>query len=76
MAELAQGRPGGLAAVALNWCRAHGAMPIPGLRSPEQVDQTAAALGWELSSAERDHLDAVVLAGDAARMPANPFQSA
>ncbi len=76
MAELAEGRPGGLAAVALNWCRAHGAMPIPGLRSPEQVDQTAAALSWMLSTAERDRLDALVLAGDAARMPANPFQSA
>jgi aryl-alcohol dehydrogenase-like predicted oxidoreductase len=51
-------------------------MPIPGLRSPEQVDQTAAALSWMLSTAERDRLDALVLAGDAARMPANPFQSA
>jgi pyridoxine 4-dehydrogenase len=76
MGEMAQGRPGGLVAVALNWCRAHGAMPIPGLRSPEQMDQTADALSWVLSAAERQRLDALVLATGAARMPANPFQSA
>ena len=76
MAEMAHGRPGGRVAVALNWCRAHGAMPIPGLRSPEQVDQTADALSWELNAAERQQLDALVLADGAARMPANPFQSA
>jgi pyridoxine 4-dehydrogenase len=76
MAELAAGRPGGLAAVALNWCRAHGAMPIPGLRRPAQVDQAAEALSWRLSGEERQQLDALVLAQGAARMPANPFQSA
>jgi pyridoxine 4-dehydrogenase len=75
MAAIGQGRPGGRAAVALNWCRAHGAMPIPGLRSPEQVDQTAAALGWQLNEAERQELDQLALATGAARMPANPFQS-
>ena len=76
MAELAQGRAGGLAAVALNWCRAHGAMPMPGLRSPEQVDRAADALSWQLSSDERQRLDGLALAAGAARMPANPFQSA
>ena len=76
MAELAEGRPGGLAAVALNWCRAHGAMPIPGLRNPDQVERAAEALGWTLSPAERQRLDQLVLAADAPRMPANPFQSA
>ncbi len=65
-----------VAAVALNWCRAHGAMPIPGLRSPEQVDQTADALSWELSASERQALDDLVLADGAPRMPANPFQTA
>ena len=62
-------------AVALNWCRAHGAMPIPGIRSPEQAETAAAALGWTLSPAERQSLDALALAGQA-RMPANPFGSA
>ncbi len=76
MEEIAAGRPGGLAAVALNWCRAHGAMPIPGLRSVEQVDATASALSWELSSDEQRSLDQLALMADAARMPANPFQSA
>ncbi len=51
-------------------------MPIPGLRSPEQVDQTADALSWELNEDERQHLDQLALANTAARMPANPFQSA
>ncbi len=72
MEEIANGRPGGLGAVALNWCRAHGAMPIPGLRSTDQVEQAAAARSWSLSSDERRSLDALA----AARMPANPFQSA
>ena len=76
MAAMAHGRPGGQVAVALNWCRAHGAMPIPGLRSPEQVDQTADALSWELSASERQALDDLVLADGAPRMPANPFQTA
>jgi len=76
MAEMADRRPGGLAAVALNWCRAHGAMPIPGLRKPEQVDRAAEALSWSLSSEERQQLDGLALAAGAPRMPANPFQSA
>ncbi len=76
MAEISAGRPGGLAAVALNWCRAHGAMPIPGLRSCAQVDATAAALSWQLSGDERHSLDQLVGRAGAARMPANPFQSA
>jgi pyridoxine 4-dehydrogenase len=75
MADISNGRPGGLAAVALNWCRAHGTMPIPGLRSSAQVDATAAALSWTLNSNERDALDQLVQAAGAARMPANPFQS-
>ena len=76
MEEISAGRPGGLAAVALNWCRAHGAMPIPGLRSCEQVDATAAALSWQLSGDERHSLDQLVGLAGAPRMPANPFQSA
>ncbi|MFM2159200.1 MAG: hypothetical protein RLZZ124_1674, partial [Cyanobacteriota bacterium] len=76
MAELGRERPGGLAAVALNWCRAHGAMPIPGLRHPDQVERAAEALSWSLTEDERRHLDALVLAPGAARMPANPFESA
>jgi len=73
MASIAAGHGSDLAAVALNWCRAHGAMPIPGLRRPDQVDAVAAACRWQLSLAERQRLDQLVLTGP--RMPMNPFQS-
>ena len=75
MQDIGGNRPGGLAAVALNWCRAHGAMPIPGLRSCAQVDSAAAALSWQLSRDECQALDQLTLATGAARRPANPFQS-
>jgi pyridoxine 4-dehydrogenase len=75
METIGAGRPGGLAAVALNWCRAHGAMPIPGLRRCAQVEAAAAARSWSLSPGERAALDALALAAGP-RMPANPFQSA
>ena len=75
MQDIGGSRPGGLAAVALNWCRAHGALPIPGLRSCSQVDAAVEALSWQLSSDERNALDQWALAGGAPRMPANPFQS-
>ena len=61
--------------VALNWCRAHGTTPIPGLRSPEQARQAAAALSWELTAEERDRLDKL-RSCCSARMPENPFESA
>jgi pyridoxine 4-dehydrogenase len=75
MAEIGSAHGAPLAAVALNWCRAHGTMPIPGLRRPEQVAVVAQALGWQLQESEREALDRQ--AGHiAAAMPANPFQSA
>ena len=74
MARTAANRDASLAAVALNWCRAHGALPIPGLRRPEQVAQAAAALAWNLSEQERRRLDDLAL-GLEVGMPANPFLS-
>jgi pyridoxine 4-dehydrogenase len=74
MTRIAASRDASLAAVALNWCRAHGALPIPGLRRPEQVEQAAAALAWNLSEEERRRLDDLALGLDVG-MPANPFQS-
>jgi len=62
------------AAVALNWCRSHGAMPIVGLRTVAQAEAAAAAVQWSLSDAERDALDAVAAALPVS-MPANPFSS-
>lgn len=63
-----------LAAVALNWCRSHGAVPIVGLRRVDQVEAAAAARGWCLEPAERQELDRLARALPV-RMPANPFQS-
>ena len=67
----------GAGAVALNWCRAHGAMPIVGLRTPAQAEKAAGALAWRLSQEERQQLDQLAFAAAAAgtRMPANPFES-
>ena len=74
MGEIGDGHGASLTAVALNWCRAHGAMPIPGLRRPEQVADGAQALSWQLDQDERIALDRAA-APMAAAMPANPFQS-
>lgn len=73
--KIAAARAVPAAAVALNWCRAHGAMPIPGLRRSNQVEVAAGAMAWSLSEAERAELDACAFA-NTTRMPANPFQSA
>ena len=62
------------AAVALNWCRAHGALPIPGLRRPDQVEAAVAALAWSLDPGERARLDDLALRSPV-RMPGNPFLS-
>jgi pyridoxine 4-dehydrogenase len=74
MAEIGQGRDAPLAAVALNWCRAHGALPIPGLRRPDQVPIVAAALDWQLTAEERLALDRAASRIELG-MPENPFQS-
>jgi pyridoxine 4-dehydrogenase len=74
MARIAVAHDSALPAVALNWCRAHAAMPIPGLRRPAQVEQAAAALTWTMDPEDRARLDRLAL-GLQARMPANPFQS-
>jgi pyridoxine 4-dehydrogenase len=77
LAAIAARRDASPAAVALNWCRAHGAMPIAGLRTVAQADTAADALAWSLEVAEREQLDQLALAlPTGARMPANPFQSA
>jgi pyridoxine 4-dehydrogenase len=75
--EIAATRRVDQAAVALNWCRAHGAMPIPGLRQADQADRAAAALTWRLEEGERLDLDHLSrrCCEQGARMPANPFQS-
>ncbi len=74
MAAIAETHSASMAQVALNWCRAHGAMPLPGLRRVAQAQDAVAALRWELSPDERGRLDGLALA-TSSRMPANPFMS-
>ena len=75
LAAIAANRAASQAQVALNWCRAHGAKPLPGLRRPAQAADTVQALSWSLTEQERIELDQLALA-NRVRMPANPFQSA
>jgi pyridoxine 4-dehydrogenase len=77
MQAIATARGAEPAAVALNWCRSHGSLPIPGLRRVDQAEAAAAALGWCLEENERQELDRLSLlcAEAGARMPANPFLS-
>ena len=44
--------------VALIWIMCKGALPIPGVKTAEQARQNAGALGWRLSEAESQALDA------------------
>ena len=45
------------AQVALNWVICKGALPIPGAKTLEQLEQNAGAVGWSLSEAEVAELD-------------------
>ena len=74
MQAIAIERGASMVQVALNWCRALGTTPIPGLRTPEQARDVAAALQWSLSPQEYQRLDEARL-HCSERMPANPFQS-
>lgn len=72
--QIANNRNSSQSQVALNWCRSHGAIPIPGLRTPEQAKQAVAALKWDLNNEEKERLDKVSLSCKKL-MPRNPFQS-
>ncbi len=74
MERIAASHDAPMAAVAINWCRAHGALPLVGMRRPDQAEAAAAAATWCLEEEERRDLDRVALRCEA-RMPANPFQS-
>jgi len=71
---IARDRGVSMGQVALNWCRSHGTTPIPGLRSPDQARDVAAALTWTLSKEEQTTLDDL-RERCRRRMPSNPFQS-
>ena len=74
MMQIAERRGASMAEVALNWCRAHGACPIPGIRRPEQARDAVSALNWQLDNRERSQLDDLSC-NCTVRMPVNPFQS-
>lgn len=43
--------------VALNWVMRKGAIPIPGVKNIDQVEENVGALGWELTDGEISELD-------------------
>jgi len=45
------------AQVAINWCIAKGALPIPGAKNAQQARENAGALGWDLRTDEVARLD-------------------
>ena len=45
--------------IALNWTLCKGALPIPGAKSAQQVEELAGAIGWRLSDGEVAELDTV-----------------
>tara|TARA_Y100001968_G_scaffold301689_1_gene314218 strand:+ start:18073 stop:19032 length:960 start_codon:yes stop_codon:yes gene_type:complete len=60
--------------VALNWCRYHGAIPIPGIRKSYQAKDIAYTSKWKLTKIEANSLD-IFSKNCLKRMPNNPFQS-
>ncbi|MDQ7843430.1 MAG: aldo/keto reductase [Armatimonadota bacterium] len=55
--EIALARGKTQAQVALNWCIAKGALPIPGAKTGAQARENAGALGWSLTAEEMALLD-------------------
>ncbi len=72
--QIAKDRSVSQAQVALNWCKAHGAKPIVGIRTPSQAKEASNAAKWKLSKLEIMQLDEFKKECSA-RMPSNPFQS-
>ena len=56
--------------VAINWCMCKGAVVIVGIKSAAQAEENRGALGWELSRAECDELEAA-----AAKVPKKATQN-
>ena len=50
-----------MAQVAINWVRAHGAVPLIGCRSVKQLEDAEGSLGWSLSIREKENLDELSL---------------
>ncbi len=55
--EVAAQRGATSSQVAVNWCRARGTLPIPGVHTPQQAADALGCLDWTLSTAEVAALD-------------------
>ena len=71
---IAQYRQKTMAQVAINWCIAKGAIPIPGVKNIQQVRENIAAQNWLLDSGEVAELDQAA-AGIDKPMVQNIFQT-
>jgi len=56
--EVAAQRAKTVAQVSINWCICKGTVPIPGARTLTQAQENLGAMGWRLSAAEVEALDA------------------
>lgn len=74
LGAIAQARSKTIAQVALNWCIAKGAIPIPGAKSLIQAKENTGAIGWLLDAGEVAELDRVAAGLDRV-MVQNIFQS-
>ncbi len=72
--DIAKKRGSSQSAVALNWCRAHGRIPLPGIRTPKQALEANQALRWKMTQEEKKYLDELRKLCSIS-MPNNPFQS-
>ncbi len=43
--------------IAINWVRAKGALPIPGVKNIRQAEQNSSVLSWSLTAEEVERLD-------------------
>ncbi|CAM9853727.1 unnamed protein product [Chrysoparadoxa australica] len=58
MESIAKARGKAMSQVAINWTLCKGGLPIVGVKSPQMATENLGALGWALSPAEVDVLDA------------------
>jgi aryl-alcohol dehydrogenase-like predicted oxidoreductase len=61
--EIAEDKRVGPAAVALNYNLSKGAVPVVGIRNPDQAKQNMQALGWRLSENDIRRIEAVSVEG-------------
>lgn len=73
LSAIAQSRHKTMAQVAINWCIAKGAMPIPGAKNIKQAQDNIATKDWLLDAGEIAELDRAAKIAQA--MVQNIFQS-